>query len=82
MCGTRKEFSGDTDWVPPMGTVEASEVLAARWSVPKRGGHRATGITANRAQAGQLEVYTSCQDKGSVTASLAGHISRQLFDTD
>jgi len=64
MFGTRKEFMGDTGRGPPLGTVEASEILATRWSVPRGGGHRATGITANRAQAGQLEVYTSCQDKG------------------
>lgn len=67
ICGTRKEFLGDTGGGPPLGTVAVSEKLTTRCSGSRGGGHRATGITANRAQAGQLEVYTSCQDKGRVS---------------
>jgi len=37
MCGTRKEFSGDTYRGLPLGAVEASEESATRWSAPRRG---------------------------------------------
>lgn len=68
MCGTKKEFVDDTAGGPLLGSVGTSERVATVLTVPRRGGHaEPQGITANRAQAGQLEVQTSCQDKGHVS---------------
>lgn len=46
----------DTAEVPPLGSDGASEKVAARKPEPRRGVTGPQGITANRAQAGQLEV--------------------------
>jgi len=56
VCGTKKEFVDDTAEVPPLGSVGASEKVAARKLAPRGGVTGPQGITANRAQAGQLEV--------------------------